>query len=145
MGLMQLGILLMSIAVTSFAAFDIPRLDVPLPSLKKVNTKGTLSVSWNDGAFNLDYQSSSGHQLVGRLGPGSLPPELGAPSSCDFGGGLCWTFNTQVSLTLTPVLEGQCYSVEWQTELDTLGDCFQLDPAHWYGGAEVYEQNWPVS
>ena len=58
---------------------------------------------------------------MGRLGLGSIPPELGDPSYCDSGTGLCWTFNSQASLSLSPAFDEKCYSVEWQTDFDTLG------------------------
>lgn len=40
----------------------------------------------------------------------------------------------------------ECVEVYWQSlRLDgTLEDCFDLGDSHWYGGAEVYNQTWPM-
>ncbi|XP_072031551.1 LOW QUALITY PROTEIN: myogenesis-regulating glycosidase-like [Amphiura filiformis] len=39
-----------------------------------------------------------------------------------------------------------CYKVSWVSYLNDLShrDCYSLTNAHWYGGAEVMDQNWPL-
>lgn len=61
----------------------------------------------------------AGLQLVGQLGSGSIPSDLPPPEPCD-DAGLCWTFGSLVSLSLTPVADGQCHFVKWTSQFDSL-------------------------
>lgn len=40
-----------------------------------------------------------------------------------------------------------CYNVSWESisEVFKPMDCFSLGEAHWYGGAEMLEQRWPIN
>lgn len=61
----------------------------------------------------------TGLQLVGVLGAGSIPSDLPPPEPCDQAG-LCWSFGSMASLSLTPTLDGQCHFVEWKSQFDSL-------------------------
>ncbi|XP_046460215.1 myogenesis-regulating glycosidase-like isoform X3 [Daphnia pulex] len=103
----------------------------------------SLIVAWNGNAFDFVYQSQQGAQLVGQLGSGSIPLDLPPPEPCDEAG-LCWTFGTMASLSVTPTADGQCHFVEWKSQFDSLADCFDMGDGHWYGGGEVFDQSWPI-
>lgn len=48
--------------------------------------------------------------------------------------------------TKTEVLEeATCHHFSWNALTDTrISDCYDLEPAHWYGAAEMFYQYWPI-
>ncbi|XP_057372341.1 myogenesis-regulating glycosidase-like [Daphnia carinata] len=134
------GLLVAILAASSFAHTDILQSDVAIGGGSK---QTSLTVVWNGNGFDFVYQSEQGPQLVGVLASGSIPSDLPPPEPCDQTG-LCWSFGSMASLSLTPTLDGQCHFVEWKSQFDSLADCFDMGQSHWYGGGEVFDQSWPI-
>ena len=77
-----------------------------------------------------------------------LPPEIGSSSTtCSTNDELCFEWGNTAKLSVAKSEDGICYKFKWETVgLVSNKDCVDIDTggAVWYGGAEEYEQHFPL-
>ncbi|XP_066299606.1 myogenesis-regulating glycosidase-like [Branchiostoma lanceolatum] len=94
--------------------------------------------------FSLQHEGKV--TIRGQLGlglPSHQPPtelECGTGEQC-----YKWPMATVV-IKAEELESAECYTVSWEAVDDIYDpmDCLDLSPAHWYGGAEMYYQGWPI-
>ena len=107
---------------------------------------GHASLYVDDKSFLLRHEGKTTKGWIGLHIPNILPSTC-SPTNKNT---LCVEWNNQAKLRIdwTNHLEEDldCYKVSWQSYRDDLyhRDCFVLTNAHWYGGAEVLNQMWPM-
>ncbi|XP_078575219.1 LOW QUALITY PROTEIN: myogenesis-regulating glycosidase-like [Branchiostoma floridae x Branchiostoma japonicum] len=109
------------------------------------------TVEIKNAKFSTDSRAFSLHQegrvtIRGELGLGlpSHPP----PRELQCGTGeRCYKWPMATLIIKAEELESaDCYTISWEADDDIYEpmDCLELGPAHWYGGAEMYYQGWPI-
>jgi hypothetical protein len=95
----------------------------------------------------MDIKSDNGTALGhGHLGIG-LPVSM-TSTKCHSGqGSKCMYWPNKARLKVTDSTDGKCYTMSWLSyarDVTEIRDCYSLNGSHWYGGAEVREQYWPI-
>ena len=98
--------------------------------------------------FELNHGGRMTRGQIGLNIPNILPSTC-APTNKTT---LCVEWNSYGRLTVdwddNPIQNAKldCYNVSWESFRDDLShrDCYTLTNAHWYGGAEVVDQMWPI-
>ncbi|KAJ8029414.1 Myogenesis-regulating glycosidase [Holothuria leucospilota] len=102
----------------------------------KVTISGELTLSWKGKV-----------KLTGQVGSvlWNHPEHCSSSNLC-----LEWKDNAQLKIggdeNADENADIVCHHFHWRAVKETtaLQDCFQMHPAHWYGGGEVVYQDWPL-
>ena len=104
-------------------------------------------VSFDKYSRQLSIHRGSRLVLRGSLGV-SLPEVLPKAYTGDRLYIVQWEGEATMNITdqNEPDKSAECVDVFWQSLKlgGTLEDCFDLEDSHWYGGAELYNQTWPM-
>lgn len=89
--------------------------------------------------------------FLGRLIPvDSIPTLCSNEGGTKSGEGECFQWPDGTTLTISPPAEmgnAVCQEILWNATscvTEAFEDCFSLETAHWYGGAQIKRQLWPI-
>ncbi|XP_019631326.1 PREDICTED: uncharacterized family 31 glucosidase KIAA1161-like [Branchiostoma belcheri] len=101
--------------------------------------------STDNRAFSLEHEG----RVTIRANLGLSLPSHPPPTELQCGeGDKCYKWSVATLVIKAEEIEPavECYTISWEALDDFYEpmDCLDLAPAHWYGGAEMYYQGWPI-
>ncbi|XP_078601847.1 myogenesis-regulating glycosidase-like [Branchiostoma floridae x Branchiostoma japonicum] len=132
-----LAVLIIGGVITIWYFYEEPELEADIGHTYRLFEKTKL--------FSLE--NGRGKQILdGRVGV-HLPDSI-VPYWCGSKNTICleWKTFAKIHITSTAMEEVECYRIVWETYKPTFApeDCFNMLPGHWYGGAEMDTQDWPL-
>ncbi|XP_066274231.1 myogenesis-regulating glycosidase-like [Branchiostoma lanceolatum] len=132
-----LAVLIIAGVITIWYFYEEPELEADIGHTYRLFEKTKL--------FSLE--NGRGKKILdGRVGA-HLPDSV-VPYWCGGKNTVCleWKTFAKIHITSKAMDEVECYRIVWEVYKPTLAleDCFNMIPGHWYGAAEMDQQEWPL-